>query len=164
MELLLPNLGVIVWSIIAFVVVLIILRKAAWKPILKSLSDREQGITDALAAAENAKAELANLKSENENLLQQARVERSNMLKEAKETSDKIVAEAQAKAQAQTHQMIEDAKAVIDHQKNQALAEVKTKVGNIAVEIAEKVLRRELAQKSQQEAYINELTNDIKLN
>lgn len=164
MELLLPNLGIIVWSIIAFVIVLLILRKFAWKPILKTLNERETGITEALAAAENARAEIANLKSENESLLQQARVERSTMLKEAKEVAEKIVADAQNKAQVETSKKIEEAQLVIENQKNKALVEVKAQVSAIAIEMAEKVLRRELADKSAQQTYIQQLTGEVKLN
>lgn len=164
MELLNPGFGVVLYSLIAFLIVFFLLSKFAWKPILKTLNERESGIADALSAAEKAKAEISDLKAENENLLQLAREERAQMLKEAKETSDKIIAEAQAKAQADGSRLIADARQAINAQKNAAMAEVKNQVGAIALEIAEKVLRRELADQKQQETYIAELTNDIKLN
>lgn len=164
MQLLNPGLGIIFYSLIAFVIVLIILRKAAWKPILKSLKERETGIADALAAADKAKSELFSLKSENEALLAKAIDERASMLKDAKESADKMIADAKAEGQKVKEQLISDAQIAITAQKNAALAEVKNQVGSIALEIAEKVLRRELADKSQQENYIAQLTSDIKLN
>lgn len=164
MELLNPGFGVIFYALIAFIIVLIILGKFAWKPILKTLNEREAGIADALAAAEKAKNEMASLKSENENLLIKAREEQAAILKDAKEFADKIKADAQTKAQAEGAKIIAEAKLAIDSQKNAAIADIKNQVGSIALEIAEKVLRRELADKSQQEAYIGQLTNEIKLN
>lgn len=164
MQLLNPGLGIIFYSLIAFVIVLIILRKAAWKPILKTLKERETGIADALAAAEKAKSELSSLKSENEALLAKAIDERASMLKEAKESADKLIADAKAEGQKVKDQLVADAQIAITSQKNAALAEVKNQVGTIALEIAEKVLRRELADKTQQESYIGQLTSDIKLN
>ncbi|WP_447639869.1 MULTISPECIES: F0F1 ATP synthase subunit B [Chitinophagaceae] len=164
MQLLNPGLGIIFYSLIAFVIVLIILRKAAWKPILKSLKERETGIADALAAADKAKSELSSLKSENEALLAKAIDERASMLKDAKESADKMIADAKAEGQKVKEQLISDAQIAITAQKNAALAEVKSQVGSIALEIAEKVLRKELADKSQQENYIAQLTSDIKLN
>ncbi len=164
MQLLNPGLGIIFYSLIAFVIVLIILRKAAWKPILKTLKDRETGIADALAAAEKAKSELSSLKSENEALLAKAIDERAAMLKEAKENADRLIAEAKSEGQKVKDQLVSDAQVAITSQKNAALAEVKNQVGAIALEIAEKVLRRELGDKAQQENYISQLTSDIKLN
>lgn len=164
MQLLNPGLGIIFYSLIAFVIVLIILRKAAWKPILKTLKDRETGIADALDAAEKAKAELSSLKSENEALLAKAIDERAAMLKEAKANADKLIADAKAEGQKVKDQLVSDAQVAITSQKNAALAEVKNQVGAIALEIAEKVLRRELGDKAQQENYISQLTSDIKLN
>ncbi|MFT4203982.1 MAG: F0F1 ATP synthase subunit B [Chitinophagaceae bacterium] len=164
MQLLNPGLGIIFYSLIAFVIVLVILRKAAWKPILKALKERETGIADALAAAEKAKSELSSLKSENEALLAKAIDERASMLKEAKESADKLIADAKSEGQKVKEQLIADAQVAITSQKNAALAEVKNQVGAIALEIAEKVLRRELGDKAQQESYIAQLTSDIKLN
>ena len=164
MQLLNPGLGIIFYSLIAFVIVLVILRKAAWKPILKTLKDRETGIADALAAAEKAKSELYSLKSENEALLAKAIDERAAMLKEAKENADRLVADAKAEGQKVKDQLVSDAQVAITSQKNAALAEVKNQVGSIALEIAEKVLRRELGDKTKQEDYIAQLTSDIKLN
>ena len=128
MELLLPGVGLIIWTLIAFVIVLIILRKFAWKPILKGLKDRETNIADAIASAEKVKAEMAALKSENEVLIAKAREERAVMIKEAKETADRMVADAQSKAKTEYDRIVSEAQAAIDQQKNAALIDVKNQV------------------------------------
>src|SRR5579863_3423112 len=164
MDLLTPDLGLFIWNLIGFLILFFILRATAWKPILKSLNDREKGISDALATAEKVKAEMAQLKSENETLLEKAREERAQLLKEAKETRDKMVGEAKDQAKQEAARIIADARVAIEQQKMAALTEVKNQVGNLVVEVAEKILRRELADKNQQESYIRELTNEAKLN
>ena len=164
MELLLPGLGQFVFTLIAFVIVLLILKKFAWKPILKGLNDREKGIADALASAENAKKEMANLKNENESLLAKAQEERAALLKTAADTRDKIVADAQAKAKAEYDRIVADAQEKIQQETNAALTSVKNQVGALVIEVAEKVLRKQLANKNEQEGYIKQLTDEIKLN
>ena len=164
MELLTPDLGLFVWNLIAFLVVFFILAKFAWKPILKSLKERETGIADALATAEKVKLEMTQLKSENEALLAKAREERAQLLKEAKETKDKIINEAKEAAKTEAARILTDAHASIEQQKNAALTDVKNLVGNLVIEVAEKVLRRELGNKSEQENYIKQLANEVKLN
>jgi F-type H+-transporting ATPase subunit b len=164
MDLLTPDLGLFVWNLIGFIILFFILKKTAWKPILKSLNDREQGIAESLATAERVKAEMVQLKGENEALLAKAREERSQLLKEARDIRDKIVSEAKEQAKIEAGKIITDAQAAIEQQKMAALTEVKNQVGNLVVEVAEKILRRELADKSQQESYIRQLTNESKLN
>jgi F-type H+-transporting ATPase subunit b len=164
MDLLTPDLGLFVWNLLGFLILFFILKKTAWKPILKSLNDREQGIADSLATAERVKAEMVQLKGENEALLAKAREERAQMLKEARDTRDKIVGEAKEQAKIEAGKIITDAQAAIEQQKMAALTEVKNQVGNLVVEVAEKILRRELADKGQQESYIRQLTNESKLN
>jgi F-type H+-transporting ATPase subunit b len=164
MDLLNPSFGLIFWTLLAFLLVFFILKKYAWKPILKSLNDREQGIADSLATAEKVKAEMVQLKGENEALLAKAREERAQLLKEARDTRDKIVNEAKEQAKIEAGKIISDAQAAIEQQKMAALTEVKNQVGNLVVEVAEKILRRELADKGQQESYIRQLTNESKLN
>jgi len=164
MDLLTPDLGLFVWNLLGFLILFFILKKTAWKPILKSLNDREQGIADSLATAERVKAEMVQLKGENEALLAKAREERGQMLKEARDTRDKIVGEAKEQAKIEAGKIITDAQAAIEQQKMAALTEVKNQVGNLVVEVAEKILRRELADKGQQESYIRQLTNESKLN
>jgi F-type H+-transporting ATPase subunit b len=164
MELLLPGFGIIIWTFIAFIIVLVILKAFAWKPILKSLKDREENIASAIASAEKIKSEMAQLKNENETLLAKAREERASLLKDAKETSDKMIAEARNKAKSEYERIVTDAQAAIEQQKNKALTEVKNQVGALVIEVAEKVLRRELANKAEQENYIKQLAEGVKLN
>lgn len=162
--LVLPEIGLVFWNTLAFIVLFFILRAFAWKPMLKAINDREQGIEDALAKADKMKADMAAMQSENEALLVKAREERSALLKEAKETADKMVAEAKDKAKTEYDRIVAEAQLAINQQKNAALIEVKNQVGTLVVDVAEKVLRRELADKAQQEKFIRELADNVKLN
>lgn len=164
MSLLTPHLGFFVWTLIAFIVVFLLLKKFAWKPILKSLKDRETGIAESLASAERVKAEMAQLKNENEALLAKAREERAQLLKEARDTKDKIINEAKEQAKVEANKIIADAQTAIHQQKMAALTDVKNQVGHLVIEVAEKVLRRELSGKAEQENFIKQLTNEVKLN
>lgn len=164
MHLITPALGLFFWTLVAFLIVLFILKKFAWKPILNMLSERETGIANSIASAEKVKLEMAEMKAENERLLQEAREERSLMLKEAKETKDKIVNEAKAQAKVEAAKIMEDARIQIEHKKNAALTEVKNEIGNMAVAVAEKVLRKQLDPAQAQSEYINMLASEIKLN
>jgi len=159
-----PDLGLFIWNLVAFLLLYLILKKTAWKPILKSLDEREKGIADSLATAEKVKTEMAQLKSENEALLAKAREERAQLLKEARETKDKIINEAKDQAKQEAGKIIADAQAAIETQKMAALTEVKNQVGTLVVEVAEKILRRELSNKPEQESYIRQLSNEVKLN
>ncbi|MBS1589068.1 MAG: F0F1 ATP synthase subunit B [Bacteroidetes bacterium] len=164
MELLTPELGLFVWTLVAFLVVFFILRKFAWGPILKSLSERETGIAESIAAADRVRKEMAQMQNENEKLMMQAREERSAMLKEAKDTRDKIVSEAKDAAKAEANKIIADAQQQIQHQKMAALTEVKNEIGNLAVAVAEKVLRRQLAGEGAQNDYASILAEEVNLN
>jgi F-type H+-transporting ATPase subunit b len=164
MSLLTPHLGFFVWTLVAFIVVFFLLKKLAWKPILKSLKERETGIADSLASAERVKAEMAQLKSENEALLAKAREERAQLLKEARDTKDKIINEAKEQAKVEANKIITDAQTAIHQQKMAALTDVKNQVGQLVIEVSEKVLRRELSGKAEQENYIKQLANEVKLN
>jgi F-type H+-transporting ATPase subunit b len=164
MDLLTPDLGLFLWNLLAFLLLFFILKATAWKPILKSLNEREKGISDSLATAERVKTEMAQLKSENEALLAKAREERALLLKEARETKDKIINEAKDQAKLEAGKIITDAQAAIESQKMAAITEVKNQVGILVVEVAEKVLRRELSNKAEQENYIRQLSNEVKLN
>jgi F-type H+-transporting ATPase subunit b len=161
MDLLNPNIGLLIWTLIAFLVVFFILKKFAWKPILTALKEREQGIADAIATAEKVKTEMAQLKSENEALLAKAREERSVILKEAKDSSDKMIAEAKSKAKSEYDRIVADAQSAIEQQKNAALIDVKNKIGKMVIEVTEKVIRKELADKAEQEEYIIKLADDL---
>jgi len=161
MELLQPGLGLIIWNAIGFLIVLFVLGKFAWKPILKSLKEREVGIADALSTAEKVKTEMAHLKSENEALLAKAREERAAILKEAKDAGDKMVADAKEKAKSEYDRIIADAQSAIEQQKNAAIVDVKNMIGKMVVEVTEKVIRRELINRKEQEDYIVKLAEDL---
>lgn len=164
MKLLTPDPGLLLWTLLAFLVVFYILKTMAWPAIIKGLKDREQSISDAIATAEKVKAEMAALKNENEALMQQAREERSIMIKEAKEQTLKMIGEAKDKAKSEYDRIVADAQVAISQQKNAALTEVKNQVGAFVIEVSEKILRRELSNKAEQEKYINQLAEEVKLN
>jgi F-type H+-transporting ATPase subunit b len=164
MELLLPKLGLLIWTLLAFLIVFFLLKKMAWPAIIKGLKEREQSITDSLATAQKVKEEMAQMKSENEALLAKAREERAAMLKEARETKDKIINEAKDQAKVEANKIIVEAQAAINTQKMAALTDVKNQVGKLVIEVTEKVLRRELGNKDAQEAHIKELVDGVKLN
>jgi len=164
MQLLLPKIGLILWTLVAFGIVFFILAKYAWKPILKSLDEREKNISDSILSAENMKKEMAQMQSENEALLAKAREERSQMMREAKEMRDKMIQDAKEQARKETNKIVADAQTVINQQKMAAITDLKNQVGNLVLEVSEKVLRRELNDKEAQEKYIQQLAQDIELN
>ena len=164
MELLLPKLGLIIWTFIAFGIVFFILSKYAWKPIVGALKEREQNINDSILSAENVRKEMQNLKSENEELLMKAREERAQMMRDAKETRDRIITEAKEEARAEMTKIVADAQSVIHQQKMAAITDLKNQVGNLVLEVSEKVIRRELNNRTEQEKYIQQLTQNVELN
>lgn len=164
MDLLLPGFGLLVWTLVAFIIVFLILKKFAWKPILKSLKERETSISDSLATAERVKQEMAQMQSENEALLAKAHEERGLLMKEARETRDKIVNDAKEQAKVEANRIVAEAQQAIQQQKMAAITDVKNQIGQLVIEVSEKVLRRELSNKSEQENYIKDLANEIKLN
>ncbi len=164
MDLLTPGFGLFFWTLIAFSIVFFLLKKFAWKPILEALNEREKGIADSISAADRIKAEMANMKSEHDVLLNQAREERTLLLKEAKETKDKIVNEAKDLAKEEANKIMMEARQQIEFQKNAAIIDVKNQIGSLVIEVSEKVLRKELSNKAEQNQYINTLANEIKLN
>ena len=158
------SLGLFFWQTLIFVGLIFLLKKFAWKPILDSVNEREEGIKNALFAAENAKKEMQNLKSDNEKLLADARAEREVMLKEAREIREKIISDAKVDAQTQAEQIIAQAKAAIISEKNAAMSDLKNQVSTLSIEIAEKVLRSELANKESQTKLVEQMLGDAKLN
>ena len=164
MKLLTPEFGLLIWTLLAFLIVFFILKKLAWPAIIKGLRDREKGIADSLSTAERVRAEMAQLKNENEALLALAREERSKLLKEARETKDKIISEAKEQAKAEASKIISEAQAAIETQKMAAITDVKNQVGKLVIEVSEKVLRRELSSKEAQETHVKELVGGVKLN
>ena len=159
-----PEFGLLIWTLLAFLIVFFILKKYAWPAIIKGLKDRQQSIADSLATAEKIKIEMAQMKSENEALLARAREERALLLKEARETKDKIINEAKEQAKTEANKIVLEAQAAINTQKMAALTEVKNQVGKLVIEVSEKVLRRELENKEAQEAHIKGLVDEVKLN
>jgi F-type H+-transporting ATPase subunit b len=164
MGLVMPNTGLLIWMMITFLIVLILLRKFAWNPILKMIKDREDSIDNALKSAENAKLEMQNLKSDNEKILAQARNERDQMMKEARDMKDAIVGEAKGKAKEEADKMLASAREAIQNEKMAAITELKNQVANLSVEIAEKILKRELSDENKQKDLIGDLLKDTKLN
>ncbi len=164
MQLLTPSFGLLIWTLLAFLIVFFILKKFAWPAIVGGLKKREETIAEALATAEKVKAEMAQMKNENEALLATAREERAQLLKEARETKDRIISEAKEQAKAETNKIVADAQAAIHSQKMAALTEVKNQIGKLVIEVSEKVLRKELANKEAQEAHIKDLVDEIEMN
>jgi F-type H+-transporting ATPase subunit b len=159
-----PDLGLIVWTTVVFCILLFLLAKFAWKPILNAVNQREKSIEEALNKAEEAKKEMAELKSANEDLLKEARAERDEMLKEARTLKDKIIAEAKAKANEDAERIIASAKESIQHEKMAAVTELKNQVANLSIEIAEKILKQELSNETKQASMLDNVVENIQLN
>ncbi|TZF81288.1 F0F1 ATP synthase subunit B [Pedobacter sp. BS3] len=164
MELVSPSIGLVFWTLVTFLFLLLLLRKFAWKPILGAIHDRERSIETALASAEHAKDEMQRLTNENEQLLKEARAERDKILKEAKELKDQIVNDAKKQAQTEGAKLIETARHEIETQKAAALDEVKNQVATLSLEIAEKILRKQFEDKDKQQALVGDLLKEVKLN
>jgi F-type H+-transporting ATPase subunit b len=156
--------GLFLVSTILLLALIALMVKFAWKPILNSLNEREEGIQGALDAAENAKKEMENLQADNQKLLQEARLERETMLKEARELKAKMIADAEEEAQSQASKMIEQAQAAIDSEKKAAMAELKSHVAGLSIDIAEKVVRKELSNKDNQVKLVEEMLGEATLN
>jgi F-type H+-transporting ATPase subunit b len=163
MQLITPGLGLVFWMLVSFGIVLFILGKFAWKPILKALGDRESNIAKALKSADKAREEMAQLKADNEKIMAKAREDRDNLLKEAREIKDKIIVEARDDAAIEGEKLLKSARIQIEGEKLTALKEIKEKVAALSIEIAEKILRENLAGQKDQEALINKYLDEIKL-
>ncbi|HET6245718.1 MAG: F0F1 ATP synthase subunit B [Bacteroidetes bacterium] len=164
MELVTPGIGLIFWSTLAFLIVLFLLGKFAWKPILGTIKEREDAIENALMAAEMAQEEIEKLKTFNENILREAKAERDNILKAGREAKDIIIAEAKDKAQIEANKIIAQAKETIENQKMSAIVDLKNQVAKLSIEIAEKILREQLSDNEKQKALVNGMIDEISLN
>jgi F-type H+-transporting ATPase subunit b len=164
MELITPDLGLLFWTGLVFVLLLIILTKFIWKPILSSVNAREQKISDALELAEKTKAEMKALQAANENLLAEARAERDAIVKDAKETATRMVEDAKTAAKNESAKVVEAARQTINAEKAAAISELKMQVASFSLEIAEKIVRGELASDEKQKALAEQLAGDINLN
>ena len=160
----LPDPGQLLWTTLIFILFWIIIGRTAFKPIQNALKKRENDIQDALDEAKRAREEMSNLQSRNKELENEAQVERAKILKEAKDAKESILKEAKDRANVEYKKQLESAKEEIQNQKMAAITDLKNQVGNMAIEIAEKVLQRELGDKPAQEKFVNELVDDIKLN
>ena len=164
MDLIVPSIGLIFWMTITFLIVFLLLRKMAWKPILASLKERENSIQEALDSAQRAKEEMAALKSSNEAILLEARNEREKLLKEARETKESIIGEAKAGAQKEADKIMQSARESIQGEKAAAMDELKNQVAKLSIEIAEKIIRTELSSDEKQKALVNTLLDEVNLN
>lgn len=163
MELVTPHIGLVVWTTVSFLILLAILRKFAWGPILVAINERERFIEDALLKAEAAKEEMSRLTNENDALLKQARAERDVILSEAKKLKDQIINDAKDAAHTEGARMIELARLEINNQKAIAMADVKNQVATLSLEIAEKVLKEQLADQQKQNELVSQLLKEVKL-
>ncbi len=158
------SVGLFFWQAVVFILLLLLLRKFAWKPILGAVNEREQGIKDALDSAEKAKLEMQNLQADNQKLLQEARAERESMMKDAREIKAKMITDAKVEAQEAANKTIANAQATIEAEKKAAVADIKAQVANLSIEIAEKVVKSELSNKEKQIALVDTMLNDATLN
>ncbi|SHM93528.1 F0F1 ATP synthase subunit B [Polaribacter sp. KT 15] len=156
--------GLFIMQIVILIILLFLMKKFAWKPILNSLEDRENGIEDALQAAENARREMQNLQADNEKLVKEARAERDAMMKEAREIKDKIISDAKEDAKEVTANLIEKANASIQQEKQAALAEIKKNVAELSIGIAESVIKKELSNKKDQLDLVEGILKEVTLN
>jgi len=163
MDLITPGLGLVFWTAITFLCLLFILKKFAWKPILDSVNEREDGIKNALASAEDAKKEMQNLNASNEQLLKDARAERDALMKDAREIKDKMISDAKEEAKEVTSKLIENAQVSIEQEKQAALAELKKQVADLSIGIAETVIKKELTSKEEQLKLVEGILKEVTL-
>jgi F-type H+-transporting ATPase subunit b len=164
MDLVTPGFGLIFWTTVVFIILVLLLKKMAWTPILNNVDARNKSIEEALFSAEKARKEMANLQADNQRILQEARAERDEMLKDARDIKASIVSDAKNTAKEEADKMIASAKGVIENEKVAAISELKNSVGALSIEIAEKVLKSELKDVEKQNTFISEMLKDVKLN
>lgn len=164
MEIVTPDYGLVFWTGIVFCILLFLLAKFAWKPILGAVNAREEKINDALELAEKTQAEMKAMQAQNENLMKEARAERDAMVKDAKETAAKMVEDAKSAAKVEAEKVMTAARESINAEKAAAISELKTQVAAFSIEIAEKVVRGELASDDKQKALADKLAEDINMN
>ena len=164
MDLVTPDIGLIFWTTVSFAILYFVLSKFAWKPILGAVNEREKSIKEALAAAEKAKEEMANLKADNEKILNEAKLQRESLLKEAREIKSKIIADAESEATEKANKLIESAKNAIQTEKSVAMKELKNTVVDLSLDIAEKLLSKELDNKEKKLENIQDILDKTNLN
>lgn len=158
------SLGLFFWQLLLFIVLVLILAKFAWKPILNAVNEREDGIKDALEEADNARKEIQNLTADNERILKEARIERDGILKDAREMKDAIITEAKDEAVAQANKVIEQAQQTIESEKQAAIAELKNQVATLSLGIAEKIIKEQLADDKKQVKLVEDMLKDVSIN
>jgi F-type H+-transporting ATPase subunit b len=158
-----PGIGLLFWTFVIFLLFWALVGKFGFKPIKNALKERENDIQSALDEAKKAREEMAKLNSDNQRLINEAREERSKMLREAKEAGDKLIADARNKAKEEAQKIVVDARNEIENQKNKAITEVKNKVGQMSIDIAEKLIRQQMGQTQEQKTLVDKLVNEIKL-
>jgi F-type H+-transporting ATPase subunit b len=164
MGLVTPDLGLLFWMLISFGLVLFVLAKYAWNPILKGIKNREKTIESALLSAEKVKQEMTKLQADNEKILAEARLERDKLIKEARVIKEKLIEESKTQAQQEAQKIIAAARTSIENEKKSAIKEIKDKVAELSVMVAEKILKEKLTEKKDQNDYIDKLMGDINLN
>ena len=164
MDLVTPGIGLVFWTTVTFLLVVFLLIKFAWKPVLGMINERNKSIEDSLKLAETTKAEMAKLQADNEKLLAEARKERDNLLKEAREMKDQMIAQAKADATVEANKIMAAAKISIENEKNQAMQDLKNQVAILSFEIAEKVIGKELENKKVSDEIIDESVKKFKFN
>ncbi len=164
MDLVTPGLGLVFWTGITFLILLWILRKFAWKPILGAVSEREDSIKNALAEADKARQEMQDISADNERILKKARTERDGMLKEARDIKNNLIEDAKKEAKIQANKLMEQAKSSIESEKLAAIADIKNQVAELSMDIAEKVVKDELSNKGKQLKLVDQMLKEAKLN
>jgi len=158
------SFGLFIWQTVLFIALLLLLKKYAWGPILDAVNEREEGIKNALAEADKARQEMQNITADNERILNEARATRDAMLKEARDMKTNMIEEAKNEAKAQAVKLMEQAKTAIQNEKVAAIAEIKSQIANLSIDIAEKVVKEELSNKDKQLKLVEQLLGEVKLN
>ena len=157
------SIGLFFWQTIIFVILIFLLKKFAWSPILKAVNDREQGIKDALDSAEAVKKEMQSLQADNEKIMKEARAERDSLLKEARDLKNSMISQAKDEAKSEAQKIIESANEAILNEKNAAVSDIKKQVASLSIEIAEKLLKEKLSDDNKQMKIVEDLIKDVKL-
>lgn len=164
MDLIKPDLGLLFWTTLVFAILLFLLTKFAWKPILNMVNQREQAIAESLELAKKTKAEMQALQAQNESLLKEAKAERDAIIKDAREVSTKMIADAKDKAKVEADKMVADARMAIQTEKDAAMADVKNQISTLAIEVAEKVIRTAVSSDDKQKELAAKYAEEINLN
>ena len=157
------SIGLFFWQTIIFILLIFLLKKYAWKPILDAVNEREEGIKNALLSAEKAKEEMASLQSDNEETLKKARAERDSLLKEAREIKQQLIDDAKNEAQSEAKKLISQAQETIQNEKKAAISDLKNQVASLSIDIAEKVLKEKLSDDKTQMNLVKDLVKDVTL-